>query len=137
MRIVSTFLPGQPDKDLVDGPNKVVLMAFDTLVGEKSLVVGITVGKITRDAKDAELSQVGVRVMHRVMDHHALNYPQSAPVIFAGVASVSNAVQRVRNVLANAPHQAALMLVCADDKVYDAAFPALRVDLKSANMDTQ
>lgn len=132
MRLMSSYVAPVFDEDM---GRRLVLTVFDTLVDDRKIVVGITTGVVGATLEDARLSPIGMRVMAQVMDHHKLNYPETAPVIFAGVQRVSNAVQRVRNVLRNAPDGAALLIVCADDKVYDAAFPALGVDFKSANMN--
>ncbi|OFJ49582.1 hypothetical protein BA896_012615 [Janthinobacterium lividum] len=137
MRVVSTFIPALPEKEISDR-SKVLLMAFDTLVDDRNIVVGITVGKITGPTPDdAFVSEIGRRIIVRVADHHKLNYPESQVVMLAGVQTIGNAIKRVRNILRNAPDQCALLIVCADDKVYDAAFPALCVDFKSANMQAQ
>ena len=57
--------------------------------------------------------------------------------VVAGVQQVGQAKQRVRQVLAKAPHGALVLLLCADGHVYDAAFQALNVDLQSANARPQ
>lgn len=135
MRIVSTFLP--PEVTGLAGDRPTVVMAFDTLVDEKSHVVGITVGRMDGpNLADVRVSAVGQAIINRCASHIAQNYPQ-ATVVVAGVASVTSAKQRVRNVLAKAPPESFVLLVCADDKVYDAAFPALGVDMQSANMQLQ
>lgn len=135
MRIISTFLPAETSS-LVEGRPSIV-MAFDTLVNQKSHVVGITVGRLQGpNLADVEVSPVGQHIIERCSRHMAQNYPQGT-VVIAGVASVSSAKERVRQVLAKAPPQSFVLLVCANDKVYDAAFPALCVDLKSANMKPQ
>ena len=132
MRIVSTFLlaeesaiaPGQPS----------VVMAFDTLVDERSYVVGVTVGTVQGpDLADVMVSAVGQAIIERCSTHHLRNYPQGA-VMVAGVASIASAKQRVRQVLSKAPPNAFVLLVCANDKIYDAAFTALGVDLQSAHV---
>lgn len=135
MRIISTFLPPQPNA--LAGGSPTVVMAFDTLVDHKSHVVGITVGHMDGpDLASVHVSPVGQAVIDRCAGHVAQNYPQ-ATVVVAGVASVSGAVQRVRHVLAKAPPGSFVLLLCANDKVYDAAYPALGVDLQSANMKPQ
>lgn len=135
MRIVSTFFP--PEESTITGDRPSVMMAFDTLVNEKSHVVGITVGRVDGpDLADVRVSPLGQSIINRCAGHIAQNYPQ-ATVVVAGVASVTSAKQRVRDVLAKAPPQSFVLLVCANDKVYDAAFPALGVDLQSANMQLQ
>lgn len=131
MRIISTLLP--PEESELAGGRPTVVMAFDTLVNDKSHVVGITVGSMNGpDLTDVMVSPVGQAIINRCAAHIAKNYPQ-ASVVVAGVASVTSAKQRVRNVLAKAPPDSFVFLVCANDKVYDAAFPALGVDFKSAN----
>ncbi len=132
MRIISTFLP--PETLAITSGRPTVVMAFDTLVDEKSHVVGITVGSMQGpDLADVLVSELGQAIIDRCTRHLAQNYPQAITVI-AGVASVGNAVQRVRRVLAKAPPQSFVLLLCVDNKVYDAAFPALGVDFQSANM---
>lgn len=127
MRIVSTFLP--PEE--LAGGQQAVLTAFDTLVDEKNLVVGLTVGRVDGPAlDDVKCSAIGLEIIGRCARHHQLNYPQGM-VVVAGVAQVASAPQRVRKVLAQAPEGAFVFLVCASDKVYDAAFPALGVDLQT------
>ena len=134
MKIISTFLP--PEKSTLVGDNLAIVMAFDTLVGEKSHVVGITVGRMDGpQLADVHVSAVGQSIIERCSRHIAQNYPQ-ATVVVAGVASITSAKERVRQVLAKAPPGSFVLLVCADDKVYDAAFPALCVDMQSANMQT-
>ena len=113
------------------------MMAFDTLVDHRSHVVGITVGRVDGpDITEVRVSAIGQAIIERCGIHLARNYPQGA-VVVAGVASVGGAKERVRNVLAHAPDNSFVLLVCANDKVYDAAFPALGVDLQSANMKPQ
>lgn len=131
MRVISTLLPASPEEALSNRPT--VLMAFDTLVDKKSVVVGLTEGVVAGpDVADALISPVGKLVLARCSAHHRLNYPQGA-VVLAGVASVSNAKQRVRQVLAQAPEHALVLLVCANSKVYDAAFDGLGFDPKTAH----
>ncbi len=127
MRIVSTYLP--PEK--LPSGQQAVLAAFDTLVDDKNLVVGITVGVVggpTLD--DVKCSAIGIEIIDRCARHHQLNYPDGC-VVVAGVAQVASAPQRVRKVLAQAPKGAFVLLVCASDKVYDAGFSALGVDLQT------
>ena len=131
-RIISTFLPPAPGKN---GEPAALLMAFDTLVNEKSVVVGITVGKVEgANLEGVRVSTVGQAIIDRVAGHANTNYPDGA-VVIAGVAQVGGAKERVRKVLAQAPEHSCVFLICANDKVYDAAFPALGVDFQSANMD--
>jgi len=131
MKIISTLLPAEPS-ELVGG-RPAIVYALDTLVDQKGLIVGITVGAMDGPKlSDVRLSAVGRLIVERCGRHQTLNYPQG-PVLIAGVARVSNAKQRVRHVLANAPPHAFVLLVCANDKVYDAACPALCIDLQSAN----
>lgn len=138
MRIISTFIPAErlPEGSPEAGANAIV-MVFDTLVDDKSLIVGITEGVVEgNDLASARVSQVGQVVIARLERHRMRNYPQGA-VIVAGVAQVASAKERVRQVLAKAPHQAAVLLVCANGKVYDAAFDALCLDAQSANVNLQ
>lgn len=135
MRIISTPLPAAAE-ELLEG-RQTILMALDTLVDDKSLVVGITVGRLDGPAlEDVALSEPGRLIVQRCRRHMQLNYPQ-APVVVAGVAQVAGAKERVRQTLAKAPPQAFVLLVCADGKVYDAAFPALGIDLQALNVKPQ
>ena len=134
MKIISTFLPPEISPLTGNGPS--IVMAFDTLVGQKSHVVGITVGRVNGpDIADVVVSDLGQTIIDRCARHLARNYPQGA-VVVAGVASVTGAKERVRQVLTKAPPESFVLLLCANDKVYDAAFPALGVDLQSANLNT-
>ncbi|WP_269497265.1 hypothetical protein [Castellaniella sp. S9] len=118
------------------GAQQAQLFVFDTLVGEKSLVTGITVGQVNgQTIQDVRVSPVGMAVVECLTAHHALNYP-GKPVVIAGVQQVTGAVQRVGDVLKKAPAGAAVLLVCADDKVYDAALRGLHVDYGSAKQDS-
>lgn len=135
MKILSTPLPAEA-ADMAGG-RPAIVMALDTLVDEKSLVVGLTVGAMQGpDLAHVRVSPLGQVIIDRCGRHQQLNYP-NAPAVVAGVAQVGSAVQRVRQVLAKAPPSAFVLLLCADDKVYDAAYPALGVDLKAANVRTQ
>jgi hypothetical protein len=132
LRILSSFLPPQPVEGLAP---KTLVMVFDTLVQQKRVVVGITVGKVQGpDLASVRVSAIGQNIINALASHMRLNYPQGA-VIVAGVAQVPGAKERVRKVLAQAPEGSGVLLVCADNKVYDAAFPALGVDYQSANMN--
>lgn len=135
MRIVSTFLPSEHTPEA--GDQATIVMVFDTLVEDKSLVVGIAEGVIQgNDFAGARVSPVGRLVIDRLQRHHARNYPDGA-IVVAGVAQVAGAKERARQVLAKAPPGAAVLLVCANGKVYDAAFDALGVDMQSADMKLQ
>lgn len=135
MKVISSLLPAKPEE--VSGGRPAVLMAFDTLVDEKRLVVGITVGRLDGpQLTDVRVSPIGQLIIDRCGEHMDLNYPDGV-VVVAGVAQVGSAKQRVRKVLSDAPDQAFLLLVCADDKVYDAAFPALNVNFQAANVGPQ
>lgn len=135
MKTISTFLP--PEKSTITGDRPSIVMAFDTLVGQKNHIVGITVGRMEGpDLADVMVSEVGQAIIDRCARHLARNYPKSA-VVVAGVANVTGAKERVGKVLAKAPPDSFVLLVCANDKVYDAAFPALGVDLQSANVNMQ
>jgi hypothetical protein len=68
--------------------------------------------------------------------HHKASYPGS-DVVIAGVANRHGAKDRVRNVQTKAPPCSAVLLLCADDKVYDTAFEALNIDLQSLRFDRQ
>lgn len=132
LQVISTFLPPQA----IEGVSpKTVLMLFDTLVDKKRVVVGITVGQVQgQDLSEVRVSPVGQNIINALGLHMRLNYPQG-PVIIAGVAQVPGAKERVRKVLAQAPEGSGVLLVCASNKVYDAAVPALCIDYQSANMD--
>lgn len=133
MRIISTFLPAAAD-DLAQGA-QAILMAFDTLVDDKNLVVGITVGSIEGPGLESvRVSPIGQSVINRCASHHRRNYPHGT-VVVAGIANVAGAKERVRNVLAKAPPQALVLLLAANDKVYDAAFDALGLDVQSAKQN--
>jgi hypothetical protein len=135
MRIVSTFLPAEPFAAM-DG-RAAIVMAFDTLVDQKSLVVGITVGRVDRpDLAHVRVSALGQAIIERCGRHMQLNYPQSS-VVIAGVAQVAGAKQRVRDVLAKAQPGAFVLLLCASDKVYDAAVPALGINGQPPNVHPQ
>lgn len=135
MRVISTPLPSAAEYSMQD--SQTVLMAFDTLVDDKTLVVGITVGALNGPAlDDVAVSEPGRLIVQRCRRHMQLNYPQ-APVVVAGVAQVASAKKRVRDVLAKAPPRAFVLLVCASGKVYDAAFPALNVDFQAMNVKLQ
>lgn len=134
MRIISTFLTPEHSEEL--GANA-LLMVFDTLVDDKSLVVGITEGVVQgHDLASVRVGKVGQMVIDRLGRHRQINYPQGA-VVVAGVAQVAGAKERVRQVLAKAPPGATVLLACANGKVYDAAFDGLGLDLQSANMNPQ
>lgn len=131
MRIISTFLP--PAAEEITQGAQALLMAFDTLVDDKNLVVGITVGSMRGTAlDDVRVSAVGQAIINRCASHHRANYP-GAQVVVAGVAQVAGAKERVRKVLADAPPKAFVLLLAADGNVYDAAFKALGVDAQSAH----
>lgn len=135
MRIVSTPLPAEP-LDLVDD-RPAIVMALDTLVDEKSLVVGLTEGVLQGPhLSGVRCSAVGNEVIRRCGRHMQLNHPQGA-VVVAGVAQVAGAKQRVRDVLAKAPPGAFVLLVCANSKAYDAAHAALGIDLQAAQQRPQ
>lgn len=135
MRILSTLLPAAPE-ELLQG-RQTILLALDALVDGKSLVVGLAVGHVAGPALgDVAVSEPGRLIVDRCSRHMQLNYPQGA-VVVAGVAQVAGAKERVRQVLAKAPPQAFVLLVCASNKVYDAAFVALNVDLQAVNVQPQ
>ncbi|APF86902.1 hypothetical protein BCR16_08840 [Ralstonia solanacearum FJAT-1458] len=134
MRIVSTFLPAAHDEDI---GRRTQLFVFDALVGEKSLVLGVTVGRVDGPAlDDVKCSAIGNKIIGRLATHHRLNYPDGV-VVLAGVQSVGSAKQRVRKVLTDAPDQAAVLFLCADPKVYDAVTPHLGIDYQSADPSAQ
>lgn len=135
MRIISTPLPAAPSA-LLNGRSAIV-MALDTLVDEKPLVVGLAIGTTNGpDLANVRTTAVGNVIVERCSRHMELNYPDGA-VVIAGVAQVAGAVERVRQVLTKAPPESFVLLLCANDKVYDAAYPTLGVDLKAANEGPQ
>lgn len=135
MKIISSLLPAAPEE--LTGGRPAVVMALDTLVDQKRVVVGITVGRVDGPhLSDVRVSAVGQTIIERCAAHMNLNYPQGI-VVVAGVAQVAGAKERVRKVLSEAPDQAFVLLVCASDKVYDAAFPALNVNLQAMNIGPQ
>lgn len=135
MRIISTPLPAAPSA-LLNGRSAIV-MALDTLVDEKPLVVGLAVGSTNgKELADVRTTAVGRVIVERCSRHMDLNYPDGA-VVIAGVAQVAGAVERVRQVLAKSPPQSFVLLLCADDKVYHAVFPTLGVDFQAANEGPQ
>lgn len=147
MNVISTFVQPVPATEERIGQimaeagaftaQKAQLFVFDTLVKEKSLVTGITVGQVNgQTVDDVKVSHVGMAVIACLADHHALNYP-GQPVIVAGVQQITKAVDRVRHVLKQAPPGAAVLFVCADSKIYDAAAVGLGIDYHSAKQDTQ
>ena len=134
MRIISTFL--QPVAGIIDG-RKSMLMVFDTLVGEKQMTIGITVGKaVSQRLEDVQCSPVGHEIIDLMADHMERNTPDGIFIV-AGVARRLTAPERIRQVLKRAPDRSGVLLLCADDKVYDAAFPALNIDFQSAHQDPQ
>jgi predicted TIM-barrel enzyme len=134
MKITSTFLPPQ-SSELAVHNGQTIVMAFDTVVDQKSYVVGITVGTLNGpNLADARVSAAGLTIVDRCSAHHLQNYPQGS-VFIAGVANITNAEERVRKVLAQVPPDSFVLLLCSNNEVYDAAFPALCVDLQSTNMN--
>lgn len=134
MKIFCTYAPVQVDPETGQG---LALAVFDAFVDGKDLVVGVTVGALAGPTpEDAVVSEVGQLVLNRLAQYHDFRYPKG-PFIVAGVASVGSATQRVRKVLEQAPPECALLLLCADDKVYAKAFAALNVDLQALNAKPQ
>lgn len=134
-RIQSTPLPAA-ESDLVPG-RRTVVMALDTFVGQKGLVVGLTVGRMKGpDIADVHLSELGMLIVERCVRHQEVNYPDGL-VVVAGVAQVAGAKERVRKVLAEVEPGTFVLLVCADAKTYDAAQAVLGINLQSANQRSQ
>jgi hypothetical protein len=132
MNIISTFLPPEVSQALTDRPS--VVMAFDTLVKGKSHIVGITVGRVEGpDLAGVRVGPIGHTIIERCCNRMDEKYTEPC-IVIAGVASIGGAKKRVGDVLAKAPENSFVLLVCADNKVYDAAFPALGVDMQSANV---
>ena len=114
-----------------------VLMVLDTLVDDKTIVVGVTVGTIAGNSlEDVRVRPIGNAVISRLAAHHTLNYPDTSTVVIAGVNGVGNAIQRVRSVLRNAPPKSGVLLLPANDKIYDAVVNALNVDFQSAGANS-
>jgi hypothetical protein len=135
VRIISTPLPAAPSELADNRPT--IVMALDTLVHHKSVVVGLVQGVAQGpDLPGLRLSAVGQLVVDRGARHQQLNYPH-APTVIAGVAQVGSAKQRVRQVLAKAPPGAFVLLLCADGKTYDAAYAVLNIQLQAANEQPQ
>lgn len=131
MRIVSTFVPCAI-QGLLEG-RRAQLTVFDTFVDAKRLVVGITVGDVGhgQSLEDVELSAVGQKMVKVLADHVYRNFPD-APFLVVGIGARLSAPKRVRQALKKAPENAGMLLVCANAKVYDAAFAALNVDFETA-----
>lgn len=137
MRVISTPLAATAEEGLFEG-NRILLMAFDTLVDSKNLITGITVGKLDGPTlEDVRVSDIGKRIIARMSAHAKLNAIDTSLVVVAGVQNIGGAIKRVSDVLRKAPEGATVLFVCADDKVYDAAFPALRADFQAANAEIQ
>jgi hypothetical protein len=135
MRIISSYLPAEPSALM--GGRPTIVAAFDTLVDQKSVVVGITVGRMEGpDIAGVVVHRLGQLVIERAGAHHQLNYPHGE-VVVAGVASVAGAKERTRQVLTQAPPQALVLLICANDKVYDAAYEALGIDVQAMKVGPQ
>lgn len=134
MRIISTLLPPEPGPD----GQPTICMVFDTLVDEKSVVVGLTVGKMQGSdlASVRPATDTGRVVIDTLRRHWQRNYTGGA-VIVAGVAQVPGAKERVRQILAKAPPGSAVLLLCADNKVYDAAWDGLGIDLQAMYVGPQ
>lgn len=125
MRIVSTFLPAEPHPGMAGRP--AIVMALDTLVDQKAVVVGVTIGQLDGPTlNDIRLSDVGRTIVDRCSRHLELNYPQGA-VVIAGVAQVAGVKQRVGQVLTNAPQGAFVLLVAATDDVCAAVIKQLNI----------
>jgi hypothetical protein len=117
------------------GVDKVQLFVFDTRVGEKNIVTGVTIGTVKGEAIDeVEVSPIGMAVIECMTAHHALNYPDRE-IVIASLQQVGGAEDRVREVLRQVPSGFAVLFVCEDGKVYDAATPGLNVDYSSAHQD--
>lgn len=51
----------------------------------------------------------------------------------AGVSQAAEAKERIHEVLGHAVHGALVLLICSNQKVYDAAFVTLNVDLQPSH----
>lgn len=131
MKIISTFLhPVDWEEHGCEAP----LMAFDTLINDKSVVVGIIVGSmIGPTLEDAHVSAPDLQVVRRVIEHHQFIHPKAAPIIVAPMKDVDVAKTGLLELLRHAPHQSALVLLCANEMVYEAALPLLCVNFQSPN----
>lgn len=128
-RVTSSPLPVT---EQVDGVGDAVLMVFDTLVGNRHLVTGITVGEVvSANVFDTRVSPVGQHII-QVMAAHLQRNGLTGAFVVAGVANRLTAPKRVADVLRKAAQEdaSAVLLVCVDARIYDAAFPALNVDFK-------
>ncbi|MGS0742844.1 hypothetical protein ACVBEF_13560 [Glaciimonas sp. GG7] len=131
MRVISTFLP---TADWEEPENQVPLMAFDTLIDDKNVVVGLIVGKtIGPMVGKAYVTLRGLKIIRRVIEQQQLVHATAMPPVFAQMEDVDIARDQVRELLREAPHQSALVLVCGNDEIYEAVFPALCVNFQSPN----
>lgn len=136
MRIISTFLPPSVT-DIRVGGRPAIVMAMDTLVEQKAIVVGVTIGRVNgQSLDDVVLSEVGRLVVERCRRHMELNYPDGA-VVVAGVAKVAGAKERVRHVLAKAPEHAFVLLVAATDDVCAAVIQSVGLQHQAPGVEPQ
>lgn len=134
MQLICTYAPAVHDAEL---GRDLICAVFDAFVEGKGLVVALTTGVLQGQAlEDVKVSPAGQRVIARLSGYLDFRHPNGVLVV-AGVASVAGATQRVRKLLTQAPEGCGLLLVCADDHVYDKAFAALNVDLKSLQSKAQ
>ncbi len=133
MRIISTLLPPLED-DVRVGERPAVVLALDTLIDDKSVVLGITIGQVNgQTLQDVVLSDVGRTIVRRGLRHAQFNHPDAA-VVVAGVAQLTGAKQRVRQVLAKAPEHAFVLLVAATDDVCAAVIKAVGLHHQAAHV---
>ena len=126
MKIKSTFLPPADGEEL---GGLASLTAFEARIDNKSLVVGIAIGTLTGPSKDeAQVNSLAMEVVNRVIDYHQRNHAQDAPFVVVELTGTLVAVKRVREVFRHAPHRSSLMLMCANERVYEAAISVLGVD---------
>ena len=134
MKINSTLLP---PADWEEPGGLSPLTAFEVRIDNKSLAVGIVVGKmIGPSMEDANVSPLAMEVVRRIIDYHQRNHAPDAPFVVAELTGTLAAVKRVREVFRHAPHRSALMLICANERVYKAAFSVLGVDAVSGYKNT-
>lgn len=104
------------------------LMAFDTrIAGKKSLITGITVGQIDKITHDFRVSEVGEKIIKRMVEYHASEFPEIAiPSMVVIDVRDKNPQASIKKVFENAKTGDLLLFICEDSAIYDAAFPALK-----------
>ena len=124
MRISSSVLPNAPWEE---SALQADLMAFDTRVNDRRLVVGIVVCEMdTPTLEERQLNPTSLGILGRIFMRRSFNYPgsPSGKNVVGMVESVEHAVQEVKELLRNTPDHSGLMLLCKNRRVYEAAFPS-------------